>query len=346
MLTRRQFIAASGLALAPCGLASHARAQGIAQPIQGIAQPIQGIAQPITTPARMLIGYPPGGSIDAIGRVLAEKMRGSYAPSVIVENRPGFRLSAVVSGLMSSPPDGTAFTIAPHSVTTLWPHVYKKLPFDPLRDLVPVSTVNLSEFAFVVRASVPAANLAEYLEWYKSNPRQHGLYGITGAVGGIGHLLGLLFGLGAGILLTPVPYKGTVQGIQDLLGGQTLSWLGPLADIEPFHRSGKVRVIATTGPRRSRFVPQVPSFTEAGHPTVLAQERFGIYLRAGSPPSTVQALNKAIRDALETAEVKAMCERQTSEASGSTPEQFENIIRRENERWSGIVRAVRFTPEE
>ncbi|MFM9970331.1 MAG: Bug family tripartite tricarboxylate transporter substrate binding protein [Burkholderiales bacterium] len=328
MNTRRRFILGSALALSQGVLPTLARAQALGKP------------------ARLLIGYPPGGSIDAIGRTLAEKMRGSYAPTVVVENRPGNLGAAVVSGLLASPPDGSAFMIAPHSVTTLWPHVYKNLPFDYQRDLLPISTVNLSEFAFVVRASVPATNLAEYLDWYKTNPKTNGLYGVTGTFGGIGHLLGMLFGLGAGIELTPISYKGTVQGITDLLGGQTLSWLGPLADIEPFYRAGKVRVLATTGPKRSRFVPQVPSFTEAGYPAVLAQERFGISARAGSSPAVVQALNKAVRDAVETAEYKAMCERQTSEPSSSTPEQFEAIIRREHERWGGVIKAVRFSPQE
>ncbi len=326
MITRRRFIAASALALG--GAAPLARAQVVGKP------------------ARMLIGYPPGGSIDAIGRVIAEKMRGSYAPAVVVENRPGNRQAAVISGLMSSPPDGSTFLIAPHSITTVWPHVYRKLTFDPLSDLLPVSSVHLADFAFVVRSSVPVTNAAEYVEWYKRNPKENGLFGITGAVGGTPHFLGLLFAQSAGIELTPVPYKGTVQGIQDLLGGQTLAWMGPLGDIERFHSSGKARVIATTGQKRSRFLPQVPTFSEAGHPTVLAQERFGIWLRAGASPETVQALNKAIRDSLDTPEVKAMCEKFTSEAIGSTPEQFENIIRQENERWGGIVKAARYTPED
>ncbi len=328
MFTRRQFIAASAAALAQGGIARQSFAQGIGKP------------------ARMLIGYPPGGSIDAVGRILAEKMRGSYAPSVVVENRAGHRQAPAVAGLMGNPADGSTFLLAPHSITTLWPHVYEKLSFDPLKDLMPVSTVNYFDFAFVVRAGVPASNPAEYLEWYKTNPKQNGLYGITGALGGTPHFIGLLFGQSAGIELTPVPYKGTVQGIQDLLGGQTLAWMGPLADIEPFHRSGKVRVIATTGPKRSRFVPQIPTFVEAGHPTVLAQERFGIYVRGGSSPATVQALNKSIRDTLDNAEIKSLFEKQTSEASGSTPQQFETIIRQEFERWRGIVKATRYVPEE
>jgi tripartite-type tricarboxylate transporter receptor subunit TctC len=326
--TRRRFVAASAAGLALGSVSS------------------QVLAQFLGKPARMLIGFPPGGSIDAVGRVLADKMRGSYAPAVLVENRLGTRGAVVVSALMSAPADGSVFHLAPHSIATLWPHAYATLSFDPLRDLVPVSTVNAFDFAFVVRASVPATNPAEFVEWYKSNPRQNGLFGIQGTPGGTPHFLGLLFAQSAGIELTPVPYKGTVQGIQDLMGGQVLSWMGPLGDIEPFHRSGKVRVIATTGPRASRFVSQVPAFAEAGHPTVLAQERFGIFLRAGSPPATVQALNKSIAEALENPDVKAMCERNASEASGSTPEQFESIIRRENERWRGIVKAARFTPEE
>jgi tripartite-type tricarboxylate transporter receptor subunit TctC len=326
VITRRRFIAASTLALG--GLASPAR------------------AQVITKQARILIGYPPGGSIDAVARVLAEKIRGTYAPAVVVENRPGNRAAVAVQGLMSSPPDGSAMMMAPHSVTTVWPHVYKNLSYDALKDLVPVTTVNYFDFAFVVRADVPATTLAEYVEWAKANPRENGMFGITGAVGGTPHFIGMLFAQSAGLQLTPVPYKGTVQGIQDLLGGQIPAWIGPLGDIERFHRAGKARVLATTGQKRSRFLPQAPSFLEAGHPAVVVQERFGIWLRAGASAAAVRALNKSMGDALEDPEVKSMCEKFTSEAGGSTPEQFETIIRQEYARWGGIIKSTGYQPED
>lgn len=326
MINRRHFIAASALAM--CGIAATARGQIL---------PKQ---------ARILVGYPPGGSIDAIARVLAEKMRGSYAPTVVVENRPGNRAAVVMQGLMSAQADGAVMLLAPHSVTTVWPHVYKNLSFDAFKDLLPISMVSFSDFALVVRADVPAANLAEYAEWSKSNPKQNGLFGITGAVGGTPHFVGLLFAQSAGIALTPVPYKGTVQGIQDLLGGQTPAWVGPLGDIERFHSAGKVRVLATTGLKRSKFVPQVPTFVEAGHKDVVWQERFGIWLRAGATPQTVQALNKSVRDALDTPEVKGLCEKFGNEASGSSPAEFDAIIRREHARWGAIIKSTGFQPED
>ncbi len=331
MITRRHFISAAGLAatsLAVGGVSLRARAQ---------AFPRQ---------ARILLGYPPGGSIDAVARILADKMRGSYAPILVVENRPGNRAAVVMQGLMSAPADGSAMLIAPHSVTTVWPHVYKNLSYDALKDLIPISMVNFFDFAFVVRADVPATNLAEYVAWSRTNPKQNGLFGITGAVGGTPHFVGVLFAQSAGIELTPVPYKGTVQGIQDLLGGQTPAWIGPLGDIERFHSAGKVRVLATTGLKRSKFVPQVPTFVEAGHKEVVWQERFGIWLRAGATPQTVQALNKALRDALDSPEVKGMCEKFTSESAGSTPAEWDAIIRREHTRWGGIIKSAGFQPED
>ncbi|MSQ51193.1 MAG: twin-arginine translocation pathway signal protein [Betaproteobacteria bacterium] len=328
MINRRSFIAASSAGVVLSVLPTATRAQGIGKP------------------ARMLIGFPPGGSIDAVGRVVAEKMRGNYAPSVVVENRLGTRGAVVISTLMGAEPDGSVFHLAPISIATLWPHVYSKLSFDPLKDLLPVSTVSSFDFALVVRASVPATNPAEFIQWVKSDPRQNGLFGIQGVVGGTPHFLGLVFAQSAGIELTPVPYKGTVQGIQDLMGGQVLAWMGPLGDIEPFHRAGKVRIVATTGTQRSRFLTQVQTFAEAGHSTVLQQERFGIWVRSGTPRAAVLALNRAINEALEQPEVKAMCERNANEAGGSTPEQFEALIRRENERWRGIVKAARYSPED
>ena len=211
---------------------------------------------------------------------------------------------------------------------------------------IPVTTISHFDFSFVVRADIPATTLAEYVDWAKSNPRQNGMFGITGAVGGTPHFIGMLFAQIAGLQLTPVPYKGTVQGIQDLLGGQTPAWVGPLGDIERFHRAGKVRVLATTGQKRSRFLPQVPTFVEGGHPGVVVQERFGIWLRAGASATVVRTLNKALQDALEDAEVRSLCEKFTSEAGGSTPEQFEAIIRQEHARWGGIIKSTGYQPED
>jgi tripartite-type tricarboxylate transporter receptor subunit TctC len=331
MMNRRRFLAAS--ALSASGLALGAAA--------GLAR-----AQAVNRPARILVGYPPGGSIDAVARVIAEKLRGSYAPSVVVDNRAGNRAAVVMQALMSAPTDGSTFIMAPHSIATVWPHVYKNLSYDALKDIQPVSMVSFFDFAFVVRADVPATTVGEYAQWVKTNPKQNGLFGITGAIGGTPHFVGLLFAQSAGIELTPVPYKGTVQGIQDLLGGQTPAWVGPLGDIERFHSAGKVRVLATTGTRRSKFVPQVPTFIEAGHKDVVWQERFGIWLRGGASPTTVQALNRSVREALDSADVKAMCEKFTSEASGSTPEQFDTIIRQEHARWGRIIRSTGYTPED
>ncbi|MFM9970101.1 MAG: tripartite tricarboxylate transporter substrate-binding protein [Burkholderiales bacterium] len=328
MINRRRFVVTSGVGFA----------------LGTLPWPLH--AQVLSRPARMLIGFPPGGSIDAVGRVVAEKMRGNYAPSVVVENRLGTRGAVVVAALLGAEPDGSVFHLAPISITTLWPHVYGKLSFDPLKDLMPVTTVSSFDFALVVRASVPATNPAEFIQWVKSDPKQNGLFGIQGVVGGTPHFLGLVFAQSAGIDLTPVPYKGTVQGIQDLMGGQVQAWMGPVGDIEPFHRAGKVRIVATTGSRRSRFVSGAQTFTEAGHPTVLQEERFGIWVRSGTSRGVIQTLNRSINDTLEQTEVKAMCERNANEPSGSTPEQFEALIRREHERWRGIVRAAKYTPED
>jgi len=325
MLTRRRFVAASAISLAVPSLSR---------------------AQALQRPARILVGYPPGGSIDAVARVLAEKMRGSYAPQVIVENRPGNRAAVAMQGLMGPPPDGSVMLIAPHSITVVWPHVYKNLTYDVFKDLAPISMVSFFDFALAVRNDVPAASVVEFVRWVNGNPRQNGMYGITGAVGGTGHFMGMLFAQSAGMQTTPVPYKGTVQGIQDLLGGQIPAWIGPLGDIERFHAAGKVRLLAITGVKRSKFVPQVPTFLESGHKDVVWQERFGIWMRAGATQQTVQTLNRALRDALESPEVRGLCEKFTSEAAGSTPAEWDAIVRREHERWGRVVKTTGYQPED
>jgi tripartite-type tricarboxylate transporter receptor subunit TctC len=262
----------------------------------------------------------------------------------MVENRPGARGVIVTSALMGGEPDGSTLYLAPHSVVTMWPHVYRKLPYDPTRDLLPVSMIATVDFALAVSPDINVNSLAEFIRWAKANPKK-AMVGNLGT-GSTPEFLAFLLAQDAGLQLTNVPYKGSIPGVADLIGGHLPAWIGPLGDIAPHHQRGKARVIAISGPQRSRFLPEVPTFAEAGHPRVFGVERWGVYLRAGAQPATVNAVNKAVQDALKHADFRTAIEKLSYEPRGSTPQEFDATIKREHDRWGAIVKASGFTPEE
>jgi tripartite-type tricarboxylate transporter receptor subunit TctC len=300
-------------------------------------------AETVDKVTRILIGFPPGGTADVISRTLAERLRGTYAPTILVEHRPGARGVAVMNALLGAEADGSTILLMPHAVMTLWPHVYRNLPYDAFRDLRVVAMVATLEFALAVHPALPARNLNEFLAWGRANP-QRALYGTLGP-GSSPEFLGFQLSQDAGVKLTPVPYRGSAPGVVDLLGGQTPSWIGPLGDIIQHHASGKARIIATSGTARSRFLPDVPTFIEQGFPQVSLEERWGVFVRKETPSAIADALASQLLEAVRHPEYRATTDKITYEARGASGPQFAAIIQREHERWRGIVKASGYTPE-
>lgn len=305
--------------------------------------PALALAQPRAL-ARIIVGFPPGGTADVIGRALAEKLRGSYAENVIVENKPGARAAVAIQALNAAGPGGDALYIAQHSIVTLYPHVYRKLPFNPLMDMVPAGSLASFEFALSASPSVPAKNLAEFVQWVKANPRS-AAYGSLGN-GTSAHFLGYMLSAAAGGLeWNHIPYKGAGPGVQDLLAGQIPSLIGPVGDIAQHHKAGKARVLATSGPKRSRFLPDVPTFEESGFNGLLATERFGVFLKRGTGPAVVERVSRAVTAALAQDDFRAMLEKLGYEPLATTPQEFEAIMKSEHARWGSIVKASGFSED-
>lgn len=305
--------------------------------------PALALAQPRPL-ARIVVGFPPGGTADVIGRALAEKLRGQYAANVIVENKPGARGSVAIQAVNAAEAEGDVIYIAPHSIVTLYPHVYRKLPFNPLTDMLPAGSLASFEFALSVSPSVPVRNLTEFVQWVKANPKT-AAYGSLGN-GTTAHFLGFMLSTAAGGLdLNHIPYKGAGPGVQDLLAGQIPSLIGPVGDIAQHHRAGKARVLATSGLQRSRFLPDVPTFEEAGYKGLFATERFGVFLKRGTPPAVVDRVNRAVNAALAQEDFRATLERVSYEPLATTPQEFDGILKSEHGRWAGIVKASGFSED-
>jgi tripartite-type tricarboxylate transporter receptor subunit TctC len=292
----------------------------------------------------VLCGFPPGGTTDAVSRRVADKLRGGYAKTVLVENKPGAGGRIAVEELKRSAPDGTSLLLTPAAMITLYPHVYLKLPYT-IEDVTPVCTACRISFAFGVGPGVPASvkNLKDFLAWAKANP-QSASYGSPGS-GSPPHLIGMLLAKESGVTLTHVPYRGSAPGIQDLIGGQVPSMSSPIGDYLPYLKDGRLRVLATSGPRRSPFTPDVATYTEQGFPALEMQEWYGFFLPGKAPADVVDRAATAIRAAVQMPDVAEAFTGLGFEPYANTPAELAKAVREENAAWGPIVKKVGFTPE-
>jgi tripartite-type tricarboxylate transporter receptor subunit TctC len=326
MLSRRRFVAAAAGAGASIVASRRAHSQVIGK---------------LT---RMIVGFAPGGSSDVTARLLVEQMRG-YASTIIIDNRPGAGGRIAVETAKAGAPDGSVLLLSPASMIVLYPHLYKPLGYDPVQDLVAVTTLCAFPFVLSVGPLVPrdVRTLADFIQWCKANPKLAS-YGTSGA-GSMLHFAGMMLARAANFDFTHVPYKGASPALQDLLGGQVASTVGVLGIALPHIQAGNLRALAMTGATRSSFLPDVPTLTEAGFSGLAITEWQGLFVPAKTPPAVVHALNRSVRDALDTAEVKAGLIKLSFEAGGTSPEQFADIVRADIARWEPIVKASGFAPE-
>jgi len=229
---------------------------------------------------RMLVGYPAGGAVDIVAREVAEGMRGA-GYNVIVENRAGAAGRLATSQLMQAPPDGQTLICMPGGNATIFPHVYKKLGYDPLIDLMPLGTACSFSFALGAGPATPAKTLKEFIDWARTNPGR-AAYGTPGG-GTAMHFLGVMLGRAAGIDFLHVPYKGGAAAIVDVIGGQVPTLMTTLPNLVIPHQQGKVRVLAFSGEKPVASLPGVPTFAEAGYPDLTISEVFAFFMRSGTP---------------------------------------------------------------
>jgi len=310
--------------------------------IAGLAAPALG--QTINRTARVIIGFPAGGSSDIVARLYAEKLRGIYAPNIIVEGRVGAAGRIAVEAVRDAEKDGSAYLQTPASMLTLQPHVFpREVRYDALTDLIPVSTVCTFPFAFAVPASHPARSFADLVAWLKAQPGEVPF--ASPAAGSAPHFLGIILAKKIGVRMTHVPYRGAVPAVQDLIGGRLPLFVGVLGDVSPQHGTG-ARILAVTSPTRNPRFPDVPTTVELGHPDLAKDEWFGAALPAGTPAPIVAALHAAIAQVARQPEMIAALDRlEFSATASASPAEFAARIRRERDAWGPVVRDSGFQPE-
>lgn len=308
--------------------------------------PWQALAQELGL-VKIINGFPAGGTADATSRRVAERLAGSsYTRNpAVVENKPGAAGRIACETVKNAPADGSTLLLTPYSCMAIYPHSYARLNYDPVRDFAPVSTAAIMTHGLAVGPAVPAEvrTLQEFLAWLRSNPR-HASYGTPGA-GSTPHFIGALVGLDAGIPMQHVAYRGSVPAITDVIGGQIAATFTPTGDALANHKAGKLRLLATSGAKRTPFTPEVPTLAESGFAELTTEEWFGFYAPARTPASVVAAANTAIQSALKERTVIDALATFGLVARGSTPEEMAQSQRQEFQRWGPLVKKTGFTAE-
>ena len=287
---------------------------------------------------RLLVGFGPGGAIDVIARMLVQTLK-DYSDSFIVDNRPGAGGRLALGALKDGPIDGTSMILTPASNITVFPHVYKRLAYDALKDFAPVGPVCSFPFLITVGPMVPpdVRTLADFTEWCRANPKL-ATYG-TAAAGS------MLHSKAGDFQFVHLPYGGP-NGIQDLIGGRIAAAIYPIATALPHVQAVVIRALATTGPQRPPLLPTVPTVREAGYPALEATEWFGVFVPPNTPPETVNRLNRAICSAVNTNGFEAGLAKLSVDAMSLTPGDFAQLIKSDFERLGPVVQASGFSPED
>ncbi len=305
----------------------------------------QAWAQAQIESLKIVTGFPPGGTSDSICRRVAEKMVPGYAKSAVVENKTGAGGQIAIQFAKTAPADGTVLLQTPMSMLGIYPHIYKKLSYDPLNDVMPVSLGCTFDFGFAVGPLVPASvkTVPEFLNWCKANP---GLANFgSPAAGSVPHFIGVLMGRAADVDLRHVAFRGTQPAILDMIGGQIAAVSGPIGEFTQHVAAGKCRLLGATGAKRSQFAPQTATFAEQGMKDFVYSEWFGFFVPAKTPADSIQRLNAALRVALAAPETVNGLAVMGLEAQSSSAAELAARLKADTERWAPLVKTIGFTAE-
>jgi tripartite-type tricarboxylate transporter receptor subunit TctC len=294
-------------------------------------------------PIRIIFPFAAGGSGDALARLLAEHLRTTLNLPVIVENRTGAQGRLGVQAVKAAAPDGKTLLLTPVAPMSVYQHVYKSLAYDPIADFQPLSQIATFDFALAVGPQVPAKSLKELVDWVKANPAE-GSYGIP-AAGSLPHFFGVLFAKTAGLDLRHVGYRGSAAALIDLVAGQLPIVVTTTADLLEQHKAERIRVLATSDRQRSPFLPDIPTFKEAGY-DIVGSGWYGVFAPAKTPPETVEKLSAALAAGVQSPPIKERLLAVGLQPTGTTAAELGSVQKADSELWAPAVKASGFTPEQ
>ncbi|MCW5635952.1 MAG: hypothetical protein KIT17_21630 [Rubrivivax sp.] len=292
-------------------------------------------------PMRILVGFAPGGSVDALARLAGEALQAAFGRSVVVENRTGAAGRLAVEQVKAAAPDGDTLVLVPQGPMTLFPYVFRSLRYDPFKDFAPISGVATGDFALTIGPLVPAKDMAGFQAWLKTAGDKAN-YGSPGA-GTLPHFVGVSIARALGTPMTHVPYRGSALTMNDLAGGTLAAAVSPVTEALELHKAGRVRIIATTGATRSTFVDGVPTLKELGI-DVDAPLWFALYAPAATPAATQEKLRAAVHAGLATPAAKERVSKLGLTAWPAGAAELQALQKREAAVWETVVKASGFTP--
>lgn len=293
------------------------------------------------TQYRVIVGYPPGGSLNATARMFTDKLAEATGRPFVVENRAGAAGQIGAEALKAAAPDGATLLFAPDSNISVYPHIVRRPVYNPLTDFVAVAHTGDYRIALAVHASVPANDLRGFIQHTKSQPGSTG-YGTAGAGTNL-HFYGVLLAQTTGANLNHVPYRGTGPALVDLVAGHVPATVLPLGAMLPFVKSGKIRVLGQSGDGRSPSLPDAPTFKELGLPMLAFSGWYGLFAPAGTPGEIVNRYNQILQGVLRTAEGQERMRMFELDIRLMSPTEFQALVKADTERWGPIIRASGFT---
>jgi tripartite-type tricarboxylate transporter receptor subunit TctC len=293
---------------------------------------------------KLVIPFPAGGATDILGRTLALKLSTALGQQVIVENKPGAGGAIGADSVAKAMPDGYTILMATSSTHSIAPAINPKMPYDALNDFAPIAHFANAPSVMIVGNNFPAKTVQEAITLLKTNPGKYN-FGSSG-IGTYPHLMAELFKWRAGgLFVVHIPYRGTGLVITDLIGGQIGYLMDSIVSAQPHIKDGKVRPLAVSGKTRSKSLPNVPTFTEAGVPGLELSNWFGVFAPANTPRVIVDRLNKEINAIAKQSDVVERLERAGAEPASGTPEQFSKVVKDELDGWKAVIKRANIKPE-
>lgn len=285
-------------------------------------------------PVRLIVTVPPGGAADFIARLVGGKLGDALGQPVLVENRGGAGGTIAADAVAKAAPDG--YTLLQNSITThgVGPHLYSKLPYDPVKDFSAVSGLALLPLIMAVNAELPAKTVNDVVALAK----KENLNFASSGNGGAPHMAAELFKSVTGAPITHVPYKGSGPAVADLVGGRVQIMFDAAPSLIAHIRAGKLRVLAAASAERNRLLPEVPTFAELGHPRVAVSLWYGLLAPAATPAAIVTRLNAEVAKILQSADVREKLAAQGAEPMPGTPQAFASFMREEMAKWAPVVK--------
>ena len=287
-------------------------------------------------PIHLIVPFPPGGGTDLFSRAIAGKLTETLKWTIVVDNKPGAGGNLGVDAAAKSSADGYTMVMGQTSDLAVNPTLYRKLPYDPVKDLTPVVLVASAPIILVVADGSPYRSLADVVSAAKQKPGRLTL--ATPGNGTVAHLTGVMLQRAAGLELIHVPYKGAAQALPDLMGGQVDLYSSSVSSVIGQIKGGKVRAITVASAKRSPALPNVPTVAEAGYPGFDADSWYGLLMPAGTPQQIVQRVNTEVNRLLALPDLRERIGAEGGEALGGTPERFTALLKADLEKWGNAVR--------